>query len=100
MNPFIKEGATRLRINLPIPRTKAWEFIGTTRGFARWFPSGCTGKMTKGENIAFDWGDGNKNNFRVLNVHQNYSMKMSWFLKGTVEYILEDTKPLTLTLKV
>ncbi|MBO0887849.1 hypothetical protein J2P12_01970 [Candidatus Bathyarchaeota archaeon] len=91
---------TKLKIVLPVGKKRAWKYIATPAGLARWLPSNCTGKIMPGESLKFDWRDGFSEQFRVVCVGEKHSSLRLRRRDGSDVRFYLHGKMTTLTLEV
>jgi len=71
-DPFMKSNLTRLKLVLPVSKTRVWQLVGTPKGLASWFPTHVKGRIAAGKMIEFGWTTGTEKH-RVLHVRKGES---------------------------
>jgi len=99
-NQYIKKGETTMKIMIPANKQDVWKLLATCEGISSWFPKGCEGVVEEGQELNFDWGDGNSDTFKVLSLKKNEVLETSWFNDGVVRYQIEGDNPCVFTILV
>jgi hypothetical protein len=81
----------KMKIVLPIGKSRAWKLLTTRRGICSWYAVSCNGKISTGEQLEFSWTDEKPVKHRVLSMGQRHSSfllerkdgtRLSFYLHG------------------
>lgn len=97
---FLRGRTTKMKVLLPIGRSRAWELIATPEGLSSWFPVACTGRIAIGERLAFHWQNESVERFRIRRVGDKHSSLVLDWRRGAELRLYLHGRLTTLTLEV